>query len=115
MSYKIIQPCYQIVNKATKMSYLLTPKALDLIKANPNFLGSYTLLEGEYIYARDGRIVRVDAPARAAEPIKEPAAPEASALDAKKTKRSKNETIAFENDAFLIKNNNTDESENTIR
>jgi hypothetical protein len=96
------------------MSYLLTPKALELIKSTPNFLSSYTLIEGEYIYARDGRIVRVDAPARTAETTKEPPAPEASALEAKKTKRSKNESSTFENDAFSTKNNNTDESENTI-
>ena len=102
------------------MSYLLTPKALDLIKSNPSFSASYSLVEGEYVYARDGRIVRVDAPARAAEATEEkPAvvmvASELSTVEAKKTKRSKNETTAFENDAFLTKNNNTDESKDTVR
>jgi len=102
------------------MSYLLTPKALDLIKSNPSFSASYSLVEGEYIYARDGRIVRVDAPARAAETTEEKptvvmVASELSTVEAKKAKRNKNESATFENDAFLTKNNNTDESKDTVR
>lgn len=60
MSFKTIQPCYQIINKATGLSHLLTEKALLIFQSTPNYQLDYTIVEGKYVYDKNGKIRRVD-------------------------------------------------------
>jgi len=62
MRYQTIQPCYQIINKDTKLSHLLTEKAFTIFKQSADFKTRYEVVEGRYVYGKNGNIIRVDNP-----------------------------------------------------